>query len=208
MRNLLNPDGVTGSGVETGGADAAAIAAKHGASAIPAADRPAPILTPTGRHAKYCQCGACPRKTVSLNPGMAPAPGKVAPVNQAVPVAPIDPEAVKQGVMSVLTMLDDAITGAIENEAHAVSKDATFAAKMAEKVKLREENRQMMGTMSAKVCEKYQILGQYAPELFLLVGLGTWALPVVTTVRELRRLKLKLSEAAEKAAKVKTETKV
>ena len=149
-----------------------------------------PVPKKRGRHPNSCQCPRCQQRRA----GTLPASGNVSMATEgetgpsaSVP-PPIDPEVIREGIRAVCISIDETITSAVRGKAIAVTTDKAYADQLAEKVRQKESNRELIANLGTKLCEKYNVAGQYAPEIFFAFGMVAWLGPVVVVVRELKTL--------------------
>ena len=133
-------------------------------------------------------------------------PGQAQPANApSLPgIARIDPALVKQGVASVLKVVDGMIVRRIYRGTLDLGGDEGLAKHYATDVSLTTDEGETICSLTATLCEKYQIAASYAPELLLLVCVGGYGIRSWMAFRKLDELravkalaeKQKLKEAA------------
>lgn len=83
---------------------------------------------------------------------------------------PIDKELVKKSVASLCKVVDSIVARHIYRAAYIVSKeDKQFSVGMVQEVQMTTDEQELIAGLSAEVCERWQLLGQYAPELLLAI---------------------------------------
>lgn len=115
---------------------------------------------------------------------------------------PIDLELVRKSVKGILSAVDDLIGRKIYRFAlHVSEQDKGFATSIVHEMEMTPDEKDIISNLSGVICQKYQLLGQYAPELLLGVCLAGYGTRTWLTLRKLRQL----AEARVERLKIKSE---
>lgn len=114
---------------------------------------------------------------------------------------PLDLELVRKSVRGILSALDDLVGRKIYRFAlHVSDKDKGFATSIVHEMEMTPDEKDIISNLSGVICQKYQLLGQYAPELLLGVCLAGYGTRTWLTLRKLRQL------AEERAERMKAKS--
>jgi hypothetical protein len=128
-------------------------------------------------------------KPVSQNP-----PGNQAQVANDVeaptaePGSQIDIALVKKTVESVIGAIDGAIIRKVHRVAYLASKDEGLAKEFATTAAITKDEMEVVSTCAGVICQKYNVMGQYAPEAMLLAVIAGYSIRVVVTFRKLNTI--------------------
>lgn len=133
--------------------------------------------------------GRPPKNRPAESVGGGPAGGLEAGQTDAAAVAPqVDVALVKKTVESVIGAIDGAIIRKVYATHLRISKDEGAAKELATTAGITKDEMAVIAECTGVVCQKYNILGQYAPEAMLLaVGVG-YGLRVTFVFRKLNVL--------------------
>jgi hypothetical protein len=139
-----------------------------------------------GRHPKDCDCGRCKG---SARPG---GPSPVGAAGPSAPVVLLDPDTVKRSVAAVLKAVDSVVVRKVYRTAREITAGDPASDKLAREyagaVQQTATETETIAELSAIVASKYDLLGRYAPEGLLVIALGSYAVRVVSTLRQLENL--------------------
>lgn len=114
------------------------------------------------------------------------------PVPQVPPPPPVDPQLIVKSVQSVCVILDGVICRKIGRLAFQVTGDKGISEQMVSESALTKEESDLIANLSGVICMKYNLLGQYAPELMLMVSLSGYVIRVSLTLKRLKELAISL----------------
>jgi hypothetical protein len=118
--------------------------------------------------------------------------GRVSPTPQnqaAVPLPPpIDTAVIKQGVESLAKVVDGILCRKIYRITLKLSADKKLAEEFAAETGLTKDEADLIAGLAASLCEKYQLAGQYAPEILLTVTMAGYGWRQYSTFRKLEEL--------------------
>jgi hypothetical protein len=108
------------------------------------------------------------------------------------PTPLIDRAVIEKSVKSLLTVADKVIGRHIYQASFQAAKGRdgadVFAKAMLAKCEITEEELKLISELSAVVCEKHQLIGQYAPEIFLALAIGGYVSRPFFAIQQLRDL--------------------
>lgn len=120
--------------------------------------------------------------------GPAPFSSQGAEAPLAAPQFSFDKIAVEKSVSGILKIASDFTSTKAHNRTLAIFKDEKLAKEAQDKVAMSEDQRSLISELSGQICEKHQLLGQYAPEILLTVTLGEYIIRVTTFFSKLEEL--------------------
>lgn len=85
--------------------------------------------------------------------------------------------------------MDQFFTKKIYKAAFHLSGDKNFAVSLADDVSMSPDQVELISTLSAALCEKYKLLGQFAPEALLALTLCDYGIRVSLTMRKLDEIR-------------------
>jgi hypothetical protein len=159
-----------------------------------------------GRHPAACRCIKCEaRRAEQFEPGgsqqLAAPQDNGGFVEQTAPK--VDKVLIEKTVRSLCKVTDSMVCRTIKRLALRVSEDDEgFARSMVEGVAMHQDEQDMLAETSAALAEKYSIVGQYAPEVILIVAITAYASRTYTTIQELKSLAKKLAPKTEQSRSI------
>lgn len=146
-----------------------------------------------GRHKDNCACAKCVQKRAKL--GFSPGGPASAAVGDQSNNPPLDTAFISESIQTIAKVIDGLLTGRVETLAIIVTNDKNYAAKLVDGLELKETERKLIGDLGAKLCEKYQVLGQYSLEAVLAVSILGYAGRYGMAFADLKRMARQRAEA-------------
>ena len=120
------------------------------------------------------------------------------------PVTPaIDPEIIQESVKSILTIVDSTMKENVESSAFEICNNASLAKGLADKVAMKDLEKDMISKLSGQVCVQYNVAGQHAPAAFLAVFAVGYTTRVLHVLKKLKTLEAFAREERAKNANSK-----
>lgn len=116
----------------------------------------------------------------------APETGVEAPASVVSPQ--VDVELVKKTVQSVIGAIDGAIIRKVYATCYKVSKDDEGSKELARTAGITKDEVAVISECAGVVCQKYNVLGQYAPEIMLLAVTTGYGIRVAFVFRKLNTI--------------------
>lgn len=101
----------------------------------------------------------------------------------------------------MIQAIDNGVQRACGSRALTVTGDKDFSHELVKTVAMSPEHRELIPALSARIAEKYSLIGRYAPEVMLLCVVGSYGAQVALVFS-----KLKQFEDRQTAERAKTRT--